>query len=115
MDIDEADLLGTEPAIDFVELLYTAAKRQAQQILFQDRAVARDLLLWLTAVIGLICTSGTNADVPAILIALPKATNCPVTMTSCADMLDFCVTCPARVVSAVKQFGKLVRAQQSKR
>jgi hypothetical protein len=35
MDIDEADLLGTEPAIDFVELLYTAAKRQAQQIYFR--------------------------------------------------------------------------------
>ena len=59
----------------------------------------------MTAVIGLICASRTDTDVMAILIAFPEAGNRPVTVTGWADMLDFCVTFRARVVSAVKQIA----------
>jgi hypothetical protein len=41
----------------------------------------------------------------AILIAFPEALNRPMTVTGRADMLDFCVTFRARVVSAVKQIA----------
>ena len=65
--------------------------------------IPKDLLrLWVTAVIELIYTSRTDTDVLAILIAFPEATNRKMTVTGWADMLDFCVTFRACVVSAVK-------------
>ena len=65
---------------------------------------SKDLLLlfWMTAVIELICTSRTDTGVMAILIALPEGINHEMAVTGWADMLDFCVTFRARVVSAVK-------------
>jgi tRNA U38,U39,U40 pseudouridine synthase TruA len=88
-------------SMELSELSKTATKQPGGRNSFHRRAVARDLLLWLTAVIGLICTSRTDTGVVAISTAFSERINHDMAMTGWADMLDFCITFRACVISAV--------------